>query len=286
MLKAIIEHQNNTLLLEFPCKRMLLAEHLASIGIRTAPHEIKCIDEEDAPIKVKIYGESEFDAKLASVVSPENTLSGVNSFCEIYHNMPYANKLDIQEAVLNGEVSSLKDFGQLMLDRRQQDTTEHYYCPLIATVYSRDEYGNMEDYPDEYDGSYLAPYEEHIRELIQREEALDEANLADYFDGSNGAVAKLKEIHFSTQNVDGVLYGDIRVELTEPFTPEEEAEFKDWAVGQMADGWGESFEQREIRISDGEMYVSFWNSGDDYFMLNSDEFDEYLSQDQGMGGMQ
>ena len=54
----------------------------------------------------------------------------------------------------------------------------------------------------------------------------------------------------------------------------------------MADGWGESFEQREIRISDGEMYVSFWNSGDDYFMLNSDEFDEYLSQDQGMGGMQ
>ena len=91
MLNAIITHKGNTLLLEFPCKRMLLAEHLASIGIRTQPSEIKCIDEEDAPIQVKIYGESEFDAKLASVVSPENTLSGVNSFCEIYHNMPYAN---------------------------------------------------------------------------------------------------------------------------------------------------------------------------------------------------
>ena len=286
MLNAIITHKGNTLLLEFPCKRMLLAEHLASIGIRTAPHDIKCIDEEDASIKVKIYGESEFDTKLASLVSPDNTLSGANSFCEIYHNMPYANKLDIQQAVLNGEVSSLREFGQLMLDRRQQDITEHYYCPLIATVYSRDEYGNMDEYPDEYDGSYLAPYEDRIRELIQREESLDESNLADYFDGSNGAVAKLKEIHFSTQNVDGVLYGDIRVELTEPFTTEEEAEFKDWAIGQMADGWGESFEQREIRIPEGEMYVSFWHSGDDYFMLNSDEFDEYLSQDQGMGGMQ
>ena len=65
MLKAIIEHNGNTLLLEFPCKRMLLAEHLASSGIRTAPHEIKCIDEEDAPIQVNIYGESEFDSKLA-----------------------------------------------------------------------------------------------------------------------------------------------------------------------------------------------------------------------------
>ena len=286
MLNAIITHKGNTLLLEFPCKRMLLAEHLASIGIRTQPSDIKCIDEEDAPIQVKIYGESEFDAKLTSVVSPEITLSGVNSFCEIYHNMPYANKLDIQEEVLNGEVSSLREFGQLMLNRRQQDTTEHYYCPLIASVYSRDEYGNMDEYPDEYDGSYLAPYEDRIRELILREESLDEANLADYFDGSNGAVAKLKEIHFSTQNVDGVLYGDIRVELTEPFTTEEEAEFKDWAIGQMADGWGESFEQREIRIPEGEMYVSFWHSGDDYFMLNSNEFDEYLSQDQGMGGIQ
>ncbi len=286
MLKAIIEHKGNTLLLEFPCKRMLLAEHLASIGIRTAAHDIKCIDEEDAPIKVKIYGESEFDAKLASVVSPENTLSGVNSFCEIYQNMPYANKLDIQEAVLNGEVSSLREFGLLMMNRRQQDTTEHYYCPLVATVYNYNDYGDIEEYPDEYDGEFLAPYEDRIRELIQREESLDEANIADYFDGSNGAVAKLKEIHFSTQNVDGVLYGDIRVELTEPFTPEEEVEFKEWAIGQMADGWGESFEQREIRIPEGELYVSFWNSGSDYFMLNSDEFDEYLAQDQGMGGME
>ena len=286
MLKAIIEHKGNTLLLEFPCKRMLLAEHLASIGIRTAAHDIKCIDEEDAPIKVKIYGESEFDAKFASVVSPENTLSGVNSFCEIYHNMPYANKLDIQKAVLNGEVSSLKEFGQLMLNRRQQDTTEHYYCPLVASVYNYNDYGDLEEYPDEYDGEFLAPYEDRIRELIQREEALDETNLAEYFDGSNGAVAKLKEIHFSTQNVDGVLYGDIRVELTEPFTPEEEVEFKEWAIGQMADGWGESFEQREIRIPEGELYVSFWNSGSDYFMLNSNEFDEYLAQDQGMGGME
>jgi len=237
MLNAIITHKGNTLLLEFPCKRMLLAEHLASIGIRTQPSEIKCIDEEDAPIQVKIYGESEFDAKLASVVSPENTLSGVNSFCEIYHNMPYANKLDIQKAVLNGEVSSLKEFGQLMLNRRQQDTTEHYYCPLVASVYNYNDYGDLEEYPDEYDGEFLAPYEDRIRELIQREEALDETNLADYFDGSNGAVAKLKEIHFSTQNVDGVLYGDIRVELTEPFTPEEEVEFKEWAIGQMADGY-------------------------------------------------
>ena len=285
MLKAIIEHQNNTLLLEFPCKRMLLAEHLASIGIRTPPSEIKCIDEEDAPIQVKIYGESEFDSKLASLVSPENSIQGVNGWCDIYHNLPYANKQQVQSAVLNGEVNSLKDFGMLLMNQHRNNVTEHFYCPLVASVYFRDEYGNCDDFPNEYEGDFLSPYEDRIRELIQREDGLDSENLAAYFYGSNGAVGKLREIHFGTQNVDGVLYGSIRVELTEPLTPEETEEIREYLIGQCADGYGEGLEQREIRIPDGEMYVSFWNSGDDYFMYNESEFDNYL-HDLEMGGIQ
>ena len=285
MLNAIITHKGNTLLLEFPCKRMLLAEHLASIGIRTPPSEIKCIDEEDAPIQVKIYGESEFDSKLASLVSPENSIQGVNGWCDIYHNLPYANKQQVQSAVLNGEVNSLKDFGMLLMNQHRNNVTEHFYCPLVASVYFRDEYGNCDDFPNEYEGDFLSPYEDRIRELIQREDGLDSENLAAYFYGSNGAVGKLKEIHFGTQNVDGVLYGSIRIELTEPLTPEETEEIREYLIGQCADGYGEGLEQREIRIPDGEMYVSFWNSGDDYFMYNESEFDNYL-QDLEMGGIQ
>ena len=285
MLNAIITHKGNTLLLEFPCKRMLLAEHLASIGIRTQPSDIQCIDEEDAPIQVKIYGESEFDSKLASLVSPENSIQGVNGWCDIYHNLPYANKQQVQSAVLNGEVNSLKDFGILLMNQHRNNVTEHFYCPLVASVYFRDEYGNSDDFPNEYEGDFLSPYEDRIRELIQREDGLDSENLAAYFYGSNGAVGKLKEIHFGTQNVDGVLYGSIRIELTEPLTPEETEEIREYLIGQCADGYGEGLEQREIRIPDGEMYVSFWNSGDDYFMYNESEFDNYL-QDLEMGGIQ
>ena len=285
MLNAIITHKGNTLLLEFPCRRMLLAEHLASIGIRTQPSEIKCIDEEDAPIQVKIYGESEFDSKLASLVSPENSIQGVNGWCDIYHNLPYFNKQKVQAAVLNGEVRSLKDFGMLLMNQHRNNITEHFYCPLVASVYFRDEYGNCDDFPNEYEGDFLSPYEDRIRELIQREDGLDSENLAAYFYGSNGAVGKLKEIHFGTQNVDGVLYGSIRIELTEPLTPEETEEIREYLIGQCADGYGEGLEQREIRIPDGEMYVSFWNSGDDYFMYNESEFDNYL-HDLEMGGIQ
>ena len=37
---------------------------------------------------------------------------------------------------------------------------------------------------------------------------------------------------------------------------------------------------------DGELFVSFWNSGDDYAMMAESEFDEYLQQNEmQMGGM-
>jgi len=285
MLTAIIENEGNTLVLKFPCKYRLIAENLASIGISKQSHEIKCMDEEDEPTKVKIFGNSEFENKLASFISPTDTLSLVNTTCEFYQNLPYQNRLDAMEAVMSGKVSSIAEFDKFMLESRMEDTTEYYYCPLVANVYSRDEYGNTEDYPDEHDGSYLAPYEERIRELIRQEDARDENNLAVYFDGSNGAVGKLKEVHFSTQNVDDVLYGCIRAELTAPFTAEEEAAFKDWLESQCSDGYGEGLEQRSIRVEDGDMYVSFWHGGGDWFMLNSDEFDKYLS-DQKMRGIE
>ena len=53
MFTAIIENEGNTLVMEFPCKRYLMADHLGSIGIRKPAHEIKCMDEEEEPIKVK-----------------------------------------------------------------------------------------------------------------------------------------------------------------------------------------------------------------------------------------
>ena len=32
----------------------------------------------------------------------------------------------------------------------------------------------------------------------------------------------------------------------------------------------EGFEQREIKISEGELYVSFWNSGDEFFLVTEE----------------
>ncbi len=285
MVNAVIEHQGKTAVVELPSKRIDMAAELASIGIIKPANEIKCKDEEDEPIKVKIFGNGEFESRFASLVSANDTFAFVNTICEMYQDLPYQNKLHAIQAVITGEVSTITEFGQRIVAERLQDTTEKYYCPLLATVYTRNEYGDLDEFGDEYDGRFLAPYEEEIREQLRKEDACDDNNLAEYFDGSNSASAKLKEVHFSTQNVSGILYGCIRAELTAPFTPEEEAEFKDWLRGQCSDGYGEGFEQRAIPTEDGEMYVSYWQSGDDYFLLNESEFDDYLIG-QKIGGIE
>ncbi len=52
-----------------------------------------------------------------------------------------------------------------------------------------------------------------------------------------------------------------------------------------SDGFGEGLEQQEFVIDDGEGYLSFRNSGSDYFVKNETEFRQYLNN-QTMGGLQ
>lgn len=284
MLIAKIENGRNTLLFELPCNRMTMAEHLVSIGVAKPAGKLMCCNE-DGPIKVKIIGESEFGSRLASIISPTDSLAQVNTVCELYQSLPYQVKLDAVGAILNGQISSIQDFAYYVSDNQVRDVIEQYYCPLIGTVYGYDRYGNLQDYPDTYDGAFLAEYQRDIQNLIHQEDAACDVNLAEYFDGSNSAIAKLKAVHFGTKKVDGILYGCITVELTEPFNEKEEAEFKDWLEGQCSDGYGEGLEQVAIDTPDGDLYVSFWHISDQYFLLNSTEFYEYL-QDFQMGGIQ
>ena len=78
-----------------------------------------------------------------------------------------------------------------------------------------------------------------------------------------------------------MLYGKIDCYLTEALTPEETERLRDAISGQNSDGLGEGFEQREIPIDDGDLYVSYWHSGDDYFLYTEDEMNE-LAQANGL----
>jgi hypothetical protein len=162
--------------------------------------------------------------------------------------------------------------------------TERFYCPLKFVVFDRDEYGDLEDDGDDLDGRYATRYEDEIRELLKKEhsyEGCDLKSMARYQDNP-----KVLSAEWDVQEIRGTLYGMITVELAAPLSLSEEKELKAWISGQNSDGFGEGFEQQEIETGDGVGYLSFWNSGNNYFIKNETEFRKYLNSNQYMGGVQ
>ena len=58
------------------------------------------------------------------------------------------------------------------------------------------------------------------------------------------------------------LCGCLTVELKEPLLDDEQTVLCNYISGQYSDGWGEGFEQREIEVEDGKLYVHFWQDHD------------------------
>lgn len=129
-----------------------------------------------------------------------------------------------------------------------------------------------EDYydPDEeqmvFDGEDLLEYAEAIQERIEEYNRLGHEdgqadNLMDYFDGSAAIKEKVVSAIPTVKEADGVLYGCATLELKEYLEAHELSELCDYLTGQYSDGWGEGFEQREIKVDGGELFVHFWQPG-------------------------
>lgn len=153
-----------------------------------------------------------------------------------------------------------------------------YYCPIQINFKGYDSYGAYDD--DEYgklDPRSAVYYADEIRKAVT---AYDDGNLAEYFDENASAAAKLISAYWDVEVVDGVLYGCIEATLKEPFTNEEEVAFKDYIEGQNSDGFGEGFEQQEIKVDDGWINVNYWQRGDKYFVYNEREFLRHIGKKQ------
>lgn len=81
------------------------------------------------------------------------------------------------------------------------------------------------------------------------------------------------------KNIDGTLYGVMELEVNSPLNSDEAASIKDYIAGQYSDGWGEGFEQQRIKIKEGELFVSFWNSNH-FFIATQEEFKDMLLQEE------
>lgn len=155
------------------------------------------------------------------------------------------------------------------------DTTElKLYMPLTAEVYWRDEYWDEEYYPCELDARELRSYEDCIFEALINERMPEESErgIMHWYREEDSVNEKVNSIVFTVEERAGRLWGVADCLITEALTPEEFSTLTAYIRGQASDGWGESFEQREILVDgDAELYVHLWNSGDDWSIFTEDE---------------
>lgn len=99
-----------------------------------------------------------------------------------------------------------------------------------------------------------------LRERLPEEET---QGLMHYYDREDGVAEKVRSLNFTAEVKDGKLWGVAVCQVTADLTDEELSRLKDYAAGQAADGFGEGFEQRGIKLPDGsEIYAHLWQDHD------------------------
>jgi hypothetical protein len=159
-----------------------------------------------------------------------------------------------------------------------------YYFPLECRLWGLDEeYGGMADECERIDDRTVIFYKDAILGQIAKESGSFETPrmLAEYLNKASTLYGKVHSMTPTVEEHGGRLWGAMVMEIEGELTPGEITELKDYIVGQNADGYGESLEQHEIRVSEGDLYVSFWHNGEDYAVLTPEEFNAMLGIYQG-----
>ena len=160
-----------------------------------------------------------------------------------------------------------------------------FYSPLTAE-FSPDEpdwedesYNEYEGYP--MDGHDLLQYADAVDEAVKKDIADFNGDLMQYYHEDDSVRSKVVSAVPSVEIHGNKLCGCLNVELRESLNEGEQAVLCDYISGQYSDGWGEGFEQRDIRVEDGTLAVHFWQDHD--FELKRDvpdmtEFNKLLNR--------
>ena len=282
MITAIIRNKENTLVLDFPRSIYDLYEKLQSVGIMRSPKQIPLTDNEDEDIGVKLFSDNDFGRHLLLTLNEENTLNDANLLTLIVQAADEDIKEALEQDILYDQYGSMNEVVAAVRQMTQDSgpVKAVFFCPLVGNIDEGD--GDMFTVGD----SYLADSADEIADALKKYTANDENDMATYYNKDDGVSEKLTSAVWSVEMRSDRLFGRIDCSLQETLTADETEALRDWLTGQCSDGLGEGFEQQPIDTMDGELFVSFWNSGDDYAMMTECEFDEYRQQNEmQMGGM-
>ena len=160
-----------------------------------------------------------------------------------------------------------------------------FYSPLTAEFFpdepdwEDESYNEYEGYP--MDGHDLLQYADAVDEAVKKDIADFNGDLMQYYHEDDSVRQKVVSAVPSVEIHGNKLCGCLNVELRESLNEGEQAVLCDYISGQYSDGWGEGFEQRDIRVEDGTLAVHFWQDHD--FELKRDvpdmtEFNKLLNR--------
>ena len=160
-----------------------------------------------------------------------------------------------------------------------------FYSPLTAEFFpdepdwEDESYNEYEGYP--MDGHDLLQYADAVDEAVKKDIADFNGDLMQYYHEDDSVRSKVVSAVPSAEICGNKLCGCLTVELKEALLDDEQTVLCNYISGQYSDGWGEGFEQRDIRVEDGTLAVHFWQDHD--FELKRDvpdmtEFNKLLNR--------
>lgn len=153
-----------------------------------------------------------------------------------------------------------------------------FYCPLEINREPECRYDEEYEKISSYEASaYKSEINRFIEDFTMPEEK--ERGLMNWYGKGNSVDQKVRSAFMSVEERDGELVGVITAQIYGQLTDEELEEFRLYCEGQLSDGVGESLEQRPIKTPDGDIYVSFWNSDDNWSLQTEEEINSIQSED-------
>lgn len=282
MIDLVIRNRVAAYTASLTASKFVLQSDIWQLGVRSGFSDIPLTDNKEDDVQVSLCSDNDVGKHLLKLLTEKHTLEDAYKTVQIVGHAHDSLKEALQIKIIGDRYSSIEELFQDIQDMTEElgSSIEHFYFPLQ---------GCLEEDMDttELDGSDLLPYESEIQEQIEREQEIEYTNMAEYYWGNKAMKEKLVSAIWSVKRMGNELYGCVEARATSAFTHQEREDFKDWVLGQNSDGLGEGFEQRAIQTEDGELYVSFWNIGQDYKIYNSNEMEAILD-DQNcwqMGGM-
>lgn len=152
------------------------------------------------------------------------------------------------------------------------------YCPLrIVRENDESEYEFDEEVVEEKEvipSKYAVDCADEINDFIQNYSEPKEKHrgLMIYFDDDHAVSEKVFSAIPSVKEINGELMGVFECQITEELTGNELEGLRSHLIGQCSDGFFEGMEQHPIKTADyGEIYVSFWNDGNDWSLQTAKE---------------